>query len=360
MKVVYFIDHLRPDGAQRVLAQLVKGLAGGHQQSVVCLNDSWDQETIEGLRKIVPVRIVGKVALASGYGLISTWHWLSREQFDAAVTFLFASDVIGRTLARVAGIPRIVSSIRARNVNYARWQHWLVRRTMRWADAVVVNSAPLRDYAVRYEGARSNTVRVIPNGVEMRTPEQVDCAQLRRELQVPSTALLVGTAGRLTRQKGFDVLITAMAETELKDVHLLLFGTGEEEGSLKQQTRKLGIGERVHFAGYRKDFGRFLQVLDVYAQPSRFEGMPNALLEAAAAGCPVVASAVDGSCEVIQDGVQGWLVPPEDPAKLSTALHEALENHDEAERRRRAAMDHVIAEFSVGKMVADWEGVLIG
>src|SRR5881296_3765255 len=120
MNILYFIDHLRPDGTQRVLKQLVEGLAArGHKQAVVCLDAVWDEELVASLRKTqASVRIVGRLPLVSGYGSLSLWYWLRQERFDVAVTLLFIADLVGRTLARVARMPRIISSLRARNVDY--------------------------------------------------------------------------------------------------------------------------------------------------------------------------------------------------------------------------------------------------
>src|SRR5215472_13018562 len=113
MKLVYFIDHLRPDGSQNVLRQLVEGFAPrGYDQMVICLNDSWDGPLVERLRTAgADVRIVGKMALASGYGLLSVWQLLRSGRFDVAITLLFVSDVIGRVLAVMAGVPRIITSL---------------------------------------------------------------------------------------------------------------------------------------------------------------------------------------------------------------------------------------------------------
>src|SRR5262245_58279668 len=154
MKVVYFIDNLRGDGTQRVLSQLARKLAErGCKQTVVCLNDSYDEWIVANLRKApVEVRIVGKAALASGYGLLSALLWLRREKFDIAVTLLFVADVVGRMLARLAGVDHIISSLRARNVHYSPLQRRLVRATMGSANAIVINSSYLPEFAIVEEG----------------------------------------------------------------------------------------------------------------------------------------------------------------------------------------------------------------
>ncbi|HSH81496.1 MAG TPA: glycosyltransferase [Herpetosiphonaceae bacterium] len=363
MKIVYFVDHLRADGTQLVLEQLAHGLAvRGHQQAVICLNDSADNALVDRLRIVcTDVRIVGKVALAGGYGLVSIWQWLRRERFDVAVTLLFTSDVIGRALARVASVPRIVSSLRARNVHYTIWQRWLVRRTMRWADAIVLNSAAVRDFAIAEEGAQPDRIVVIRNGVQVENYcAPLSRAALRAEFGLSPEQCLVGSVGRLTYQKGYDVLLQALALVRRVDVHLLVVGAGDEEASLRVRVDALGLQRRVHFTGYRRDVPRLLGALDLYVHPARFEGMPNALLEAMAAGCPIVATTVDGNRELIEDGVHGWLVPPEDARALAEAIECALVNTDEARRRSTAAQTRATISFSIDSMVGAWEYVLAG
>jgi glycosyltransferase involved in cell wall biosynthesis len=362
MKVVYFIDNLRGDGTQRVLSQLARKLAErGYKQTVVCLNDSCDEWIVANLRKApVEVRIVGKAALASGYGLLSTLLWLRREKFDIAVTLLFVADVVGRMLARLAGVDRIISSLRARNVHYSPLQRRLVRATMGSADAVVINSSYLREFAIVEEGARPERIHVIPNGVYIEnysTP--IDQGLLRANMGLPRSTLLIGSVGRLTRQKGFDVLLRAFSLLSREDVNLLIFGIGEEEARLRALASKSGLQERIHFAGYRRDLPSLLGALDLYVHPARFEGMPNALLEAMAAARPIIASNTDGNRELIEDGIHGWLVPPDDPGALAKATEDALTNLDEAQRRGAAARQRVATHFGVEAMVGAWEKLLM-
>lgn len=362
MKILYFIDHLRRDGTQFALKQLVEGLAArGHEQVVVCLNATWNESLVDSLRGAgAEVRGVGKGAVLSGMGLLPLWWWLRRRRFDVAVTLLFGSDTIGRALARSLAVPRIVSSVRARNVHYTSWQRWLVRNTMRWADAVVINSASVRDFAISEEGAPSNRITVIPNGVRVEDyGEPLDQASLRAELNVPPDGWLLGSVGRLTNQKGFDVLLHALSLLPHRDIHLLVLGTGEQEGTLRTLAASLSLQDRVYFAGYRYDVPRLLGALDLYVHAARFEGMPHTLLEAMAARCPVVATAVDGICSLIDDEVHGWLVPPENPNALAAAIHVALGDPMERHRRAAAAQERVAMHFSVEAMVAAWESILM-
>lgn len=334
----------------------------GHRLAVLCLNDSHDPALLAQLRTHgATVRVVGRAGVVGGWGLAAALGWARRSRFDAAVTLLFAADVLGRALAHMAGVPRVVSSLRARNSNYRLWQLWLARATMPWAERVVINSRALSDFAVLAEGARPERLVYIPNGVQP-APDlaPAERTRLRAELGVEAGRPLIGSVGRLTHQKGFDVLLDAVARLGEPTPHLLLVGRGEDEARLRARAAALGIAGRVCFAGYRRDVRQLLATLDLYAHPARFEGMPNALLEALAAGCPAVATAVDGNVELIPDSRYGWLVPPDDAPALGAALGEALAEPAEARRRAKAAQARVAAEFSVETMVAAWERVLLG
>lgn len=361
MKLLFCIDHLRADGSQRVLGQLVAGLtARRHQVAVLCLNDSWDEAVRrELLRHRAEVRIVGKKPLLGGYGLLGLLRWIRKGHFDVAVTMLFFADVVGRSLAHAAGVPWIVSSIRARNVDYALWQLLLVRATMPWADRVIINGRATSAFAVSAEGVRPDRLAYIPNGVvadDYAAPKAREA--LRAELGLAPESRLAGVVGRLTHQKGLDVLLDALAEPGLALLNLFVAGVGEEQGRLMAQAQRLGIAERIHFAGYRRDVPHILGALDLYAHPARFEGMPNALLEAMAAGCPIVATNVDGNSELIEDGAHGWLVPVGNASALAAALRQALADPAEARRRGDAAAERARQCFSVDAMVEAWEKAL--
>lgn len=361
MKIVYFIDHLQSDGTQLVLRQLTEGLARrGHRQTVVCLNERRDPRLVDAIRASgTSVRIVGKRALIAGTGISSTGSWLQQERFDVAVTLLYVADLLGRPLARFAGVPRIVSSIRARNINYRSLKRALTRFTMRWADAVVINSCGVREFAIAAEGAPPNRLHFIPNGIRVEDFLQpIDRSVLRMESGLADSVRLVGSVGRLTPQKGFDNLINALALVADQNVHLLIIGTGADLEKLISLARQLGLAKRVHFAGYRHDVPRLLGSLDLYVHPARFEGMPNAVLEAMAARCPIVATAVDGIPELIEDGSDGWLVPPEDSGALARAMNAALLDPIQSQCRATHAQERAWTRFSEQAMVDAWEKVL--
>jgi len=363
MKIAFVIDHLRADGTQKMLWQLTKRLVPrGHEITIICLNDSWDDVLVKRLREIpVEVEIIGKRALLTGIGFPRLWCLLRNRKFQAVVTMLFVADVLGRLLARASGVARVITSLRARNVNYNLLQRSLVRLTMRCVDCVVINSVNIRDFTMQYEGAPSDKIHTISNGVDVDLfAMPVDQCRVRSELGLAKSGTLLVTAGRLTQQKGIDVLLEALALVAVENLHLVIMGVGEAESSLRALTKRLNLDARVFFVGYRHDLPKLLGAFDLYVHPARFEGMPNALLEAMAAARPIVATNVDGNRDLIENGIHGWLVAPEDPAEMAKAITDAITNPDEAQRRGIAAYRRVIEHFSVDAMVTAWENVLLG
>lgn len=359
MRIVFFIDHLRLEGTQRFVARLAQGLsARGHTIAIVCWNDASSPLLIEALeQQHIRVWMVGRRGLLGGYGLVTLYRWLRANQFDVAVTLLLYSDILGRILAWVAGIPWIVTSIRSINSQYSAMQLFLLRCTMPLAQRIVLNGAHTRSFAINQEGAHPDRIVVIPNGfaIEILPPGS---PSLHTLCNLSETTRLVGAVGRLTHEKGHDILIEAFARVQIPDTVLLLIGDGADRLKLEVLVAKLGISDRVIFMGIRSDAAARMQELSVFVHPSRREGQPNALLEAMTAGCAIVASAIPGHAELIDDGLHGWLVPSEDPAAFAAAIQLALADPAEAAQRGAAARLRAEQEFGLATMVNRWETVL--
>jgi glycosyltransferase involved in cell wall biosynthesis len=159
----------------------------------------------------------------------------------------------------------------------------------------------------------------------------------------------VGTVARLDPVKRLDVLLGALHR--LDGVCAFVVGYGPEEQRLKEMAEELGLGERVHFAGYQQDVWTWLAACDVFALSSDWEGMPNAVLEAMAAGLPVAATAVGGTPDVVVQGATGLLVPPDDATALAAALDRLIHDPDLRRTMGAAGRQRVRARFSVQQMV---------
>jgi glycosyltransferase involved in cell wall biosynthesis len=221
--------------------------------------------------------------------------------------------------------------------------------------SIAVSMATKSDWLKRCRmEAYANRVTVIHNGIDparvarMRTVEE-----RRRELGIPADATVIGSLGRLDRAKGYEYLLQAMALflRQLNNTHVVIGGSGPLVGSLTDLANELGISKRVHFLGHVADPRMVLNALDIYVQPSLCEAFPIALLEASAAGLPVVASDVGGIPESVLDGETGFVVPPKDPGSLAGSIEKLLADP----QLRRAMGDAGVArtrrEFSLDTMV---------
>lgn len=231
-------------------------------------------------------------------------------------------------------------------------------RTIARADAFIANSREVREELVA-AGCPGERIAHIPNGVDLTRfhPDPVArAADERRRLGLPDGPLAVFT-GRLDPQKGLHTLVEAMRSPALAaaGAHLLLLGDGPQRAELAQAVERNGLRDRVQFRGVVEDVAPYLRASDLFAFPTRGEGMPNALLEAMATGLPCVASAVGGCRDVITHGETGLLVPAGDAAAFQAALETLVQSAALRERLGAAAREAAAARFGLETMVDRYE-----
>ena len=176
---------------------------------------------------------------------------------------------------------------------------------------------------------------------------------LRRELGIPPEAYVVGSVGRLCEQKGYDVLVAAAAEIHqtAPNMHFLIVGEGEAALALQQQAISLGIADRVIFTGRRSDVEDVLMAMDLFVCSSRWEGLSTVLMEAMAAGLPIVATDIPGNRELLHSGENAWFIPAEDAPALTAAVLNAQRNPELGRRYARQAQLDVQA-FGIDQVAA--------
>ena len=232
----------------------------------------------------------------------------------------------------------------------------LERRLARRTEVLVAVSPEIRDELLDLGIGKPGQYRVIPLGIDL-TPllavgrDAERPARLRSALGLGRDVPLVGVLGRLVPVKDHATLFEALAATP--DVHLAVLGDGELRPSLEALARQLGIADRTHFTGWWDDVADALADLDVVALSSRNEGTPVALIEALAAGTPVVSTDVGGVRHVVQHSETGWLCRPGDPAALAALLHQALANRDVAVGMAEEGRRRVAERFGSARMIAD-------
>jgi glycosyltransferase involved in cell wall biosynthesis len=262
-------------------------------------------------------------------GLVRLSKFLQKEPYDIVHTHTSKGGFVGRLAARLAGVPVIVhtahgfafhegSSASARFVYSA-----LERMASRWCDRIVSVSEFHRNWAIELGVASPCKIVAIPNGVaEAARNQNVEVAALRSQLGVRPGDLAILSITRLAPTKGLEYLIQAVAMLPIvgERMKVIIAGDGPARERLERQAKRLGVTDHLRFLGFRQDVGDLLAACDLVVLPSQREGLSISLLEAMAAGKPIIATTLGSQQEVASHGEMAWLVRPGDPASLKEAI----------------------------------------
>jgi len=344
--IAFCITDLDAGGAERALVQIVMRLDRAEWlPQVFCL--AGEGELAAELRAAgIPVTCFGARRWWN-VGVLFRLRRALREMRPAVLqTFLYHANILGRIAGRFASVPAVVSGIRVAE-RRSRFRLWLDRVTERWVTRHVCVSRGVAEFSADVGGLSRRKLHVIPNGVDFERFATAAPADLS-EFGIPSGDSTILFVGRLDPQKGTMSLLEAfgaLAERRA-GVHLLLVGAGPLENAVRSWIGEHGMDLRVHLAGRRDDIPELMRASDCLVLPSRWEGMPNVVLEAMAAGLPVVATRVEGTEELIRHEETGLLVPADDLQALSSALELTLEDRTSAADRADSAQNVVQNDFA--------------
>lgn len=215
---------------------------------------------------------------------------------------------------------------------------WLQRLLLQRVDCLFVVSEGARNHLESYGPLRCK-VKIVPNMLSEEMPR-------RNIVEKPKDLSRLLYMGRLSIEKGADVLVTALCSLKGRsDLQLTILGDGPERSRLQTMVKESGLENMVHFEGFKTNIKEYLQAADLLVMPSRTEGLPMALIEAAVAGLPVVASKVGGIPEIIQNGHNGILVSPDDPQALATAISEIIEDYARYSSAVAGSRDELMSRY---------------
>jgi sugar transferase (PEP-CTERM/EpsH1 system associated) len=361
VKVMQIVHDLDYGGMQRVVVDLCLHFDRAQFQMHACCLNGLGPNADELKQAGIPCFLVKKNP-GLDYTLPIRLARLFRKQRVQVVHTHGINPFFYGTLASIlAGRPITIQTDHARGIfPVARREMASERILARFTDRIIAVSEGVKADLVRYEHIRPEKIQVIYNGIDgqkFRAP--VDTRAKRNELGLPLHAVVVGVGVRLTEQKGITYLIQALAKLAPAhpDIRLLIVGDGALRRKLEKLSEEVGVRGQVVFTGFRDDMGDILQAMDIYALPSLWEGHPLVLLEAMAAGKPVVATDIPGSREVVVQGQTGMLVPPQDSEALAQALSLLVQDQTLRERMGREGSRAFEERFRVERMVTEYEGL---
>ncbi|NJD27543.1 MAG: glycosyltransferase [Chloroflexi bacterium] len=368
----------------RVVELLATGSNGGAQEHVYNLVTRIDRERYEvsvlslsggaGVRRLeragVAVCILDEMTDEQAIEAVAA-H-LAANEVDVVHNHMYRAEVVGTQAAwrlAAAGRPRpmVVGTVHSSRIRSDVDRELVRRLTPRMDHLIAVSRAIVRK--IEDEGRMGAPVSLIYNGVDLqRYADQEACCTLHEEYSIPAEAPIVGVVARLEPEKGHATLLEAwpLVLAAVPAAHLLVVGEGSLRDALETQARALGLlpsvaapeaPRRVTFTGRRDDVPAVTAALDVAVLPSYREAQGLSILEAMALARPVVASAVGGIPEMIDDGLTGLLVPPREPAALAGAISRLLTDHPYADTLARAGKDLVHERFCVELMVRAVESI---
>jgi glycosyltransferase involved in cell wall biosynthesis len=365
-KILFLIGSLELGGTESQMTLLAEGLSRrGHKCAVMALDARGPLRvrlTALGIRvhdggyKSVAGRRRRLLRLAGA--AIQLWWLALLTRPDVLQAYLPLTNFIGAAVGRLAFVPTVITCRRALGKHQEQHPRWkqLDRLANRLSSAITVNSRAVGLDTMERDCVAADKLALIPNGVEFSRFEWDPRLRLRlrQELGLAPETPAILVVSNLIHYKGHADLIDAIAQLASRDfpAHFLLVGQDRGIGpALAEQAAKLGVSSRVSFLGQRVDAACLMAAADGFVLPSHQEGFSNALLEAMAAGLPIVATDVGGNGEALEGGRFGALVPPRDPRALAGAIDAMLDAPERAAEAGRAAARAVRERYDPEAMV---------
>lgn len=361
--IAHVLYRLDTGGMERVLVTVINHTRSKYRHAVICL-DRFSAFRDKIVDPDVPCLALHKKSGKDWSCYFRLWKALRKLKPDLVHTYNFgALDVA--PVARIAGARRIVHGERGRDAGDPRGESRKYRQLRRWMapfiDRYLAVSRDLHDWLIEKVGIDPSRVVWIPNGIEVDRFAVAPAEKLVRPLLdsfAPPGTILIGTVGRLDPVKDQAGLLSAfnLLRESLPGVRerlrLVIVGEGPQRATLEAQIADLGLAAQVCLLGNRDDVPALLPEFDIFVLSSIAEGMPGVVLEAMAAGLPVVATEVGGVGEVVSPEITGLLVPAGNPAALAGALANYVTHEDLRARHGGAGRKLVEARFRVNGMVS--------
>jgi glycosyltransferase involved in cell wall biosynthesis len=364
-RILHVINSLDIGGNERFLLQLLEHLPKERFFQGVCVPDRGKDATrdlqVECKRIGIPITVFQTAGNLDATVLLRLGRIIQKGHYDIVHTHLIYSQIYGRLAAWLARTRCVISS--EQNVYELKTRppfSWTERRLSALTDLIIACSNRVREHLVEKVGISPLKVVVVPNAVDTSvfspikkgSPLFPQVESVRKELGIEPGDTVIGSVGHMSRQKGYEFLVEAIPVVRLKypRARFVLVGKGLLRKELEEQAKSLGVQDALVFAGIRNDVPAVLNCFEVFVLPSLWEGFGVAIIEALACGVPVIASRVGGIPEIIENGVDGLLVPPARPRPLAESVIRLLDNPTLRRDMIYRGLRKAVEQFSVSRM----------
>lgn len=330
-KVIILVGSLAKGGAERQAVMAGKALlAAGAQVEYLCIQPGGEQYPMpEGAtRTDIDVKSIG---LFKGWK--ESLKHIKAQQPDCMITFTLPANSLGRMIKLRMRSIRLITSIRTSRVEGMHRR--ILSFTKGLDSATVFNSKAVKDSCCDKGITLADRAKVICNAVSMPDPQPGARASLRGQLGLKESDFLWGTIGRMELVKDHQMLLASGKESWLERSHFLIVGEGPLRGEIEAMAAEMGAADRLHLPGRQSNISDWCAAMDAFVLSSKWEGMPNALLEGMFCGLPCVSTDVGGAREILLDGQHGLIVPPEDAKSMGEALTTMMDM--DSQKRREMA-----------------------
>lgn len=362
-RIIWLIDRLGYGGAEQVTVSLIKHFNKEQFDIQVCAfrSTTGSDQLVQELEGIgIPITVLPVRHLRDIFGLFRIKRYLKETRADLVHTQLELADTLGNVAAKMLKLPSVATlhtielkPIRSRSF----WRHqlwWFVLRN--FCDRAITVSEKTRLHYIQHGKLQPDKVLTMYNGIDLSGFQSIDqevINQKRQNLRLPDCKKIITTVAVLREQKGLQYMLAALPVIleQQPDSHYLIVGDGHYGDTLKAIVHERGLEEHVTFAGHHTDVSDLLALSDLFVLPTLGDALPTVLMEALAAGKPIVACEVGGVPEIVQHEVNGLLVPPENPAQLAHACLRLLQDDEFAQKMVANGLQIVKQRFDVDKQV---------
>lgn len=357
-RVVLFIPNLGVGGTQKQLVTFLQHLDRTRLSVELVMLDLPDKFFEPDVRALgIPITYLNRHREFWMAGVVwRLMRHLRARPCDVLHGWLHYAAALGSIAGRLAGVPVVIGSLRSERPGrfpwfYSRWQRGLDALSAPLHTVLIANSKAVREESRKWAFIPERKLLTVYNGIsadESGLLNQTELDKLKSELTLPAGAPLVGIVGRLSQEKDHATFLESarLINRARPETHFVIAGSGPLRDWIESESLRLGLADKVHLLGDRKDAFHLIQLMDVLVLTSRSEGFPNVLLEAAVAGTPVVTTAAGGAPEVVLDGETGFVVSCGDAEAVADRVLELLGDADLRQRLAGAARDRIRTCFS--------------